>query len=561
MARRIFPLFAALAIVASGAMGAGASSGGPSRNGLGLEAYTALVQRPQVDRLVREGFDLVAAHEVKGGVQVDLVLSPTERARLESRGIALTLRRTPAGLTVKELAAKQAVGGYNVWRSWDEPGGIRDELYQVAAEHPDIVELEVIGHSIEGREIIALRVTNQAKRTPDGTRPAVLYSALQHAREWIAVEVDRRLLHHFVDNYGTDPQVTRLVNTRELWFVVVANPDGYQYTFDVERLWRKNLRDNDGNGEITIGDGVDPNRNFAEHWGYDEEGSSSGYANETYRGLGPASEPETQAMQGLLDRMHFAFQNNYHSFGQLLLYTFGWQEQTHSADDPIYVALAGTDENPAVEGFNPGVGADLYVTNGETTDYAHAISGTLSITTELSEGCEGCEFVFPDDEGLIQEEFAKNLAFDLDLAESAADPTHPISHLGITTEPFYVHAFDVSYGDPQTVEVNAARELGSVSLKYRINGGSEHTATTSEWQGGERFGGRGLVRRRRPGQRLVHLRSGIGVRALGAGALRGGLHGHLARVPQEEQADVSQVLPEGARRPWHRGRRLRRGCS
>ena len=57
-----------------------------------------------------------------------------------------------------------------------------------------------------------------------------------------------------------------MLKNRELWFVIVANPDGYQYTFDVERLWRKNLRDNDGNGEITVADGVDPNRNFDEHW-------------------------------------------------------------------------------------------------------------------------------------------------------------------------------------------------------------------------------------------------------------------------------------------------------
>ena len=56
--------------------------------------------------------------------------------------------------------------------------------------------------------------------------------------------------------------------------MISANPDGYQYTFDTERLWRKNLRDNNGDGQITVGDGVDPNRNFDEHWGYDNEGSS-----------------------------------------------------------------------------------------------------------------------------------------------------------------------------------------------------------------------------------------------------------------------------------------------
>ena len=71
------------------------------------------------------------------------------------------------------------------------------------------------------------------------------------------------------------PTITDLVDTTELWFVPVANPDGYDYTFTPgNRLWRKNLRDNDGDGRITANDGVDLNRNFPTKWGYDDEGSS-----------------------------------------------------------------------------------------------------------------------------------------------------------------------------------------------------------------------------------------------------------------------------------------------
>ena len=120
----------------------------------------------------------------------------------------------------------------------------------------------------------------------------MLYSATQHAREWLAGETNRRTLRLFVDNYGergtavgTDGQpvegvsareLTRLVDTRELWFIPVANPDGYDFTFTPEnRLWRKNLRDNDGDGEITAIDGVDLNRNFPTRWSYDDEGSNS----------------------------------------------------------------------------------------------------------------------------------------------------------------------------------------------------------------------------------------------------------------------------------------------
>ena len=75
----------------------------------------------------------------------------------------------------------------------------------------------------------------------------------------------------------------------------VANPDGYDYTFTKgNRLWRKNLRDNNGDGEITGADGVDLNRNFPTKWGYDNEGSSPVTHSETYRGGAPRSEPETR---------------------------------------------------------------------------------------------------------------------------------------------------------------------------------------------------------------------------------------------------------------------------
>ena len=127
---------------------------------------------------------------------------------------------------------------------------------------------------------------------------------MQHAREWLAGETCRRTLLYFTDNYGKDPQVTRLVDTRELWFVCVANPDGYEYTFTPgNRLWRKNMADNDGDGiRGENSDGVDPNRNFPVNWGLDDEGSSPVPTSETYRGPEPyVPEPETQAMLGLFE--------------------------------------------------------------------------------------------------------------------------------------------------------------------------------------------------------------------------------------------------------------------
>ena len=181
----------------------------------------------------------------------------------------------------------------------------------------------------------------------------MLYTSTQHAREWISPEVNRRLLNYFITGWrANNKAIRKLLRENEYWFVLVANPDGYQYTFDPDtRLWRKNLRDNNGNGTIEVGDGVDPNRNYPEHWNYDEEGSSSITSSDTYRGTAEGSEAETQAIMSLYDRVDFVFHVNWHSVGQWLLYAEGWQIATPTADDPIYFALSGNLRQPGDRGL------------------------------------------------------------------------------------------------------------------------------------------------------------------------------------------------------------------
>jgi hypothetical protein len=93
-----------------------------------------------------------------------------------------------------------AASGYPVYRSYDEAGGIRDEVYALARRYRGIVKLAVVGRTFQGREIIALKVTKNANQHADGARPATLYMSTVHAREWVGTEVSRRLLHHFVEN-------------------------------------------------------------------------------------------------------------------------------------------------------------------------------------------------------------------------------------------------------------------------------------------------------------------------------------------------------------------------
>ena len=201
-------------------------------------------------------------------------------------------------------------------------------LERIAQQNRGITKLVTIGQSLRGLPIYAIKVTKDARTVADGSRPAVLYSSLQHAREWLAGETGRRrrpdlLGEARLDNYGrtgtatgTDgepvagvsaSEITNLVNTRELWFILVANPDGYDFTFTpANRLWRKNLRDNNGDGQITAFDGVDLNRNFPTRWNYDDEGSNTDPSSETFRGTEADSEPETDAFMNLMDRVDFA---------------------------------------------------------------------------------------------------------------------------------------------------------------------------------------------------------------------------------------------------------------
>src|SRR5829696_693490 len=494
-------LAAAFAAVLMCALAPGASA--KQRSADRLDVYTAVTTAEKLSALEAKGIDVASSEAAGNSLRAQLVMTKDQREQVSAEGVQTKLTRVKGGKTVKQFAAAQAAGGYTVWRSYDEPGGYRDQMHALAAKYPQVTKLVKIGTTLKGREILALKVTQGARDKPDGSRPAVLFSATQHAHEWIATEIDRRLMYHYIEGWrDNDKQIKDLLKTTELWFVPVMNPDGYQYTFDAERLWRKNLRDNDGDGQTTNADGVDPNRNYPEHFKYDEEGSSKILSSQTYRGPGPASERETQAIMGLSERVGFEFNVNYHSNGRWLLYPEGWQTNSPTADDPIYFALSGNLDEPAIEGFHPGLSSDvLYVTNGEANDFMHKRGNALAWTPELSPGCPSCGFVFPDDEALVQEEFERNLPFADSVANSAADPDDPKSSLGIKTKPFYVKSddpyksglpnsnftFKYSYGDPQPVQVLAKRALGAVTVKYKINGGATRSASTSEWQGGEKY--------------------------------------------------------------------------
>jgi hypothetical protein len=517
-----------LAVLACALVATATASAQPAKVVQPLNQYLVSGVDPKL--LADLGFDRTEATTPKAKGKYLIVATPSQVAALRGKGAKVqalkgvtraTVRARRAGAKARRAGTsplQNPTHGYDVFRPWSLkpaacPGTcatpnipLKDWYHQFARSNRDVVKEEVIGHSRLGQSIIAYKVTAKPG-AKDGKLPTVLYDSTQHAREWIATEVERRLFQYIVSHKG-DAQVAKLLKTREMWFVPVVNPDGYDYTFvsPATRLWRKNLNDNDGDGQITNLDGVDTNRNFNAKWNYDLEGASDDLADETYHGPSAGSEPEVKAMRALEKRLDPAFQLDYHSFAQLILYPEGWQVQTPATDAPLTQALAGNSDHPAVPGFDPEVSAQLYTTNGDITDDAYFNYGVEAYTVELDGGTgaavggtDGSDpnftpggFVFQDKDADVQAEFQKNLAFALDLAKSTTQPDNPVSHLGNTAPDLVPTTFPTSYGTPQTVEVNAKRSLGKVSLHWTVNGGREHTASTSEWKGGERYGEPGV---------------------------------------------------------------------
>ncbi|MFF4851395.1 M14 family zinc carboxypeptidase [Streptomyces sp. NPDC001194] len=532
-----------------------------------VRVYDADVTKEQVPLLLAAGQD---AHELTerapetGTAKVELFLTGAQAKELAGQGVKLE-HRVPAN------AARTQTAGDGVFRPYSGKGGLQEEILKTAQASPGLAKVVSIGKTVQGKDILALKVTKNARTTRDGAKPSVLYMSNQHAREWITPEMTRRLMHHTLDNYGKDQRITKLVDSTELWFLLSANPDGYDYTHspDGDRLWRKNLRDNNGDGKITTGDGVDLNRNFAYKWGYDNEGSSPNQSSETFRGTKPSSEPETVALDRFEKRIGFKYAINYHSASELLLYGVGWQVATPTPDDVAYKALAGTPENSAIPGYYPQISSELYTTNGEADGHAANVNGVMMFTPEMTtcqtasvsdpddrwkpEDCQS-GFNFPDDEKLIQAEFAKNVPFALAVGESAAHPDQPKSSVGLSAADFTPDPFTTSYaakGEDQTVSVTARKALKDKQLKFRINGGRTHDDGLKAWKGGDVYGGddnnwfdeyRAEVDGARPGDKVEVWFTGRG----GSGKQVSSAH-FTYTVAERPRADVLVIAEEGAK--------------
>ena len=262
-----------------------------------------------------------------------------------------------------------------------------DDILAVANAHPDIVSRFSVGLSYEGREMWAVKISDNV--ATDEAEPEVLFIGQHHAREHITVEMTLYILHLLADNYGTDQQITDLVNSREVYIVFTTNPDGSEYDIATGsyRSWRKNRQPNSGSSYV----GTDLNRNYGYKWGCC--GGSSGFpSSETYRGAAAFSAPETQRIRDFINsrvvggKQQIKTSITFHSYAQLVLWPYGYTYTDVPSDmtqDDHDVFAAMGQAMAQTNGYTAQQASDLYITDGTTDDWAYGVHKIFMYTFEM----------------------------------------------------------------------------------------------------------------------------------------------------------------------------------
>ncbi len=312
----------------------------------------------QFERLAPLGLDIASSLR---GSHVDVIVEPGDMDRIALLGFKYDVILEDIEASLSSIM----VEGLGDYRSYSEA---TEELLAAVESHPTIAVADSIGRSYLNRPIWAVKISDRPLYD-DPSEPDVLLVGLHHARELMTVEVLMYLMHYLLDNYGSDPRVTRLVDDREIWIVPVLNPDGHvhmegQYPAPI---WRKNRRPTPSPGCI----GVDLNRNYGYMWGYDDRGSSPAGCSEDYRGEKPFSEWETRAIRDLImdEDNDFTMAVSYHSYGKLILFPWGYTPEL-TPDHVVFAALA--DSMAAYNGYTAGPGySTIYATNGDMDDWMY----------------------------------------------------------------------------------------------------------------------------------------------------------------------------------------------
>ena len=262
--------------------------------------------------------------------------------------------------------------------TYDEMMNELDDMYY---QYPSLISQRIdlkdnnynatphIHETHEGRFLQMVKISDNPNVDED--EPQILYTALHHAREPGSMQQLIFFMWYLLENYDSNDSIKQIIDNSELYFVPCVNPDGYIYNEISEPsgggMWRKNRRDSHG---------VDNNRNYSyidengnEVW--NTSGTSNNPNGSTYAGDEPFSEAENRAIRYLIESKNFRLALNNHTYGNLLLYPYGYDYNQPTEDNEIYEFISS--ELVSENNYDNIISADLYPAAGDSDDFMYGM--------------------------------------------------------------------------------------------------------------------------------------------------------------------------------------------
>lgn len=365
--------------------------------------------------VARQGLEILGG----GRDYLEVWATPTQAERLQASG--LRLLPLPVAVPVPGLVTP---GEFPIgYRDYHTYRTLTAELGSLAAAHPHQVAVSSYGRSAQGRPLLLVKISDEVHT--DKHEPEVLFSCAQHAREHLTVEMCLHIVRRLAQGYGTNPAITQLVKSREIWVAPMVNPDGAEYDISTGlfAMWRKNRQPTPEKAEV----GTDLNRNWGDEWACCG-GSSSNPASDTYHGTAAFSAPETAQLRDWVNSrvvqgvQQITAHIDFHSFSELVLWPYGFtaSDTGPGLNDSDAAAFRKLGEQMATtNGYTPEQSSHLYLNDGSIGDWMWAQHHIWSYTFEMYPTSLTQGGFYPP-ETVIERETARNDAA-VDLLLSYAD--------------------------------------------------------------------------------------------------------------------------------------------
>jgi PKD repeat protein len=311
---------------------------------------------------------MISIDNVKNG-EVWAYANRREFEQFLKKDIPYTVLDHPGDVQVEMWDDSKGIWDFDTYPTYSQYVGMMNTF---ATTYPNLCRLDTLGTSINGRYILALKITDNPDT--DENEPEFLYSGTMHGDEATGYVLFLRLANYLLSNYGTIPRVTNIVNNTELWICPNTNPDGTYYGGDNTVT---GARRNNANN-------IDLNRNFPDpRAGQHPDGN--------------AWQPENIIMMNFANAHDFVMAANTHGGAEVVNYPWDtwttsgnlhaddnwWEYVSHEyADTAKLYAPAGYFTDVTSSGITEG--GDWYVITGGRQDYMNWYHLCREFTLEIS---------------------------------------------------------------------------------------------------------------------------------------------------------------------------------